>query len=446
MNERLFGTDGVRGTAGGYPLDPATVARLGAALVRVLSTGGRPPRLVVGRDTRESGPGIEAALAAGAAAEGASLTSVGVLPTPGVAYVTRAGGFDAGLVISASHNPYADNGIKVFSERGVKLAEDQERRIETLVADPAFPTPGLAAMPATAVDYTRDYLDHLRRALPDAGRLAGLTLAVDAANGATSVVAPRLFRELGFEVAVLHAAPDGRNINDRCGSTHPDALARAVVAGGHRLGVAFDGDGDRAILVDAAGRVVDGDAVLLMCAKHLKSAGRLPGSLVVATVMSNVGLEVALGDAGIALARCPVGDRYVMETMMSRGARLGGEQSGHIIFSEFLPTGDGLLTALQVLAVMAGSGRELGDLAGDLVQYPQVLVNVPVARKPALETVPRLVQSMAEVEARLGGRGRLLVRYSGTEPLLRIMIEGERRPEIEAWASELANRAEEELG
>jgi len=446
MNERLFGTDGVRGTAGGYPLDPATVARLGAALVRVLSAGGRTPRLLVGRDTRESGPGIEAALAAGIAAEGASLTSAGVLPTPAVAHVTRAGGFDAGLVISASHNPFADNGIKVFSGHGVKLAEDQERRVEALVADPGLQTPGLAAVRATPADYTRDYLDHLRRALPDPDRLSGLTLAVDAANGAMSVVAPRLFRELGFDVAVLHAAPDGRNINDQCGSTHPESLARAVVAGGHRLGAAFDGDGDRAIFVDAAGRVVDGDAVLLVCAKHLKSAGRLPGSLVVATVMSNIGLEIALGDAGIALVRCPVGDRYVMEAMAAHGARLGGEQSGHVIFSEFLPTGDGLLTALQVLAVMADSGRELGDLAGDLIQYPQVLLNVPVARKPALDAVPRLVESMAEVEARLGGRGRLLVRYSGTEPLLRIMIEGERQQEIETWASELADRAREELG
>ena len=445
MTERLFGTDGVRGTAGHPPLDPATVSRLGLALVRVLAPSGRP-RLVVGRDTRESGAWIERALATGAVAGGADLTSAGVLPTPAVAYVAQAFGFDAGVVISASHNPFDDNGIKIFSNRGAKLPEDDERRIEALVADPSVTVADHAGGARAETDFSSAYLDHLRPALPAPGRLGALRIAIDAANGATSGVAPRLFRELGFEVAVLNAAPDGRNINRDCGSTHPGALGRAVVAGRHRLGVAFDGDGDRAIFVDRHGRIVDGDAVLLMCAKHLKAAGQLPGNVVVATVMSNLGLEVALRDAGIHLARCPVGDKYVAEAMASTGAALGGEQSGHVIFSGFMPTGDGLLTSLQVLGVMADTGRELDDLAAELVTYPQVLVNVRVGRKPAFDTVPGLARAMGELETRMDGRGRLLVRYSGTEPLLRIMIEGEHQDEIQAWADALAERVRQELG
>ncbi len=446
MTERLFGTDGVRGTAGHPPLDAVTVLRLGLALVRVLAAGGRRPRLVVGRDTRESGSWIERALATGVAAGGAELTSAGVLPTPAVAYVTQAFGFDAGVVISASHNPFDDNGIKVFSNRGAKLPDEDERRVEALVADPSFAVPGEAEGASAEADFSGAYLDHLRPALAAPGRLGALRIAIDAANGATSDVAPRLFREFGFDVTLLSGAPDGRNINRDCGSTHPGALARAVVGGRHRLGVAFDGDGDRAIFCDRYGRIVDGDAVLLMCAKHLKSVGQLPGDVVIATVMSNIGLEIALKDAGIRLARCPVGDKYVAEAMAAAGAALGGEQSGHVIFSGFMPTGDGLLTALQVLGVMADTGCELDELAADLVAYPQVLVNVRVVRKPVLETVPGLARAMSELEARLDGRGRLLVRYSGTEPVLRIMIEGERQDEIQAWAHELAARVRQELG
>jgi phosphoglucosamine mutase len=259
-------------------------------------------------------------------------------------------------------------------------------------------------------------------------------------------VAPTLFRALGFDVTVLHAEPDGRNINRECGSTHPAPLASAVVDGGHRLGVAFDGDGDRAIFVDHTGRIVDGDAVLLMCARHLRNAGRLPGDVVVATVMSNIGLELGLRESGIRLARCPVGDKYVRDEMVSLGAALGGEQSGHVIFTEYLSTGDGLLTALQVLGVMADTGRELAELASALVTYPQVLVNVKVKEKRALDGVPEVAEAMAGVEARLAGRGRLLVRYSGTEPLLRIMIEGQDQREIQAWAGEIADCVRRHLG
>jgi phosphoglucosamine mutase len=420
---------------------------LGAALVRVLSaSSGRAPRLVVGRDTRESGPSIEQALARGACAAGASVTSAGVIPTPAVSFVTASMGFDAGVVISASHNPFEDNGIKVFSDSGEKLPDETERGIEALVGDASWVAPDERGPAVERRDVRETYLAHLRRALPEPGRLGRVRLAIDAANGATSVVAPTLFRALGFDVTVLHAEPDGRNINRECGSTHPAPLASAVVDGGHRLGVAFDGDGDRAIFVDHTGRIVDGDAVLLMCARHLRNAGRLPGDVVVATVMSNIGLELGLRESGIRLARCPVGDKYVRDEMVSLGAALGGEQSGHVIFTEYLSTGDGLLTALQVLGVMADTGRELAELASALVTYPQVLVNVKVKEKRALDGVPEVAEAMAGVEARLAGRGRLLVRYSGTEPLLRIMIEGQDQREIQAWAGEIADCVRRHLG
>jgi phosphoglucosamine mutase len=445
---RLFGTDGVRGTAGEYPLDSETVARLGAALVRALprdDRAGGSPRLVVGRDTRESGEPLERALAAGIRSQGATVVSGGVLPTPAIAYVTRAR-FDAGLVISASHNPYQDNGIKVFSGAGEKFGEALEAQIEGIVADPSWSV--RIGEPATVdrVDVIGEYISHAREALPDPSRLGRMKIALDLANGATTTVAPRLFRELGFEATIIGNEPDGRNINRDCGSTHPDKLAALVRQGGHRLGVAFDGDGDRAIFVSADGRIVDGDAVLLMCAKQMQRTGTLVGDAVVATVMSNIGLELALRDAAIGLIRCSVGDKYVMEEMIRRGLRLGGEQSGHVIFSEHLFTGDGIVTALRVLRVMAETGRELAELASELTTYPQVLVNVRVREKRDLGGVPEIAHAMRTVEGRLAGQGRLLVRYSGTEPLLRIMIEGRDQQEIQSWASELAGTVKAHLG
>ena len=446
MSHRLFGTDGVRGHAGQYPLDHETVARIGAALVRAMRRPGRPLRMIVGRDTRESGDWIERELARGARSEGAHLTSAGVVPTPAIAYVTRESGFDAGIVISASHNPFQDNGIKVFSGRGEKFTEALERQVEAIVTDAGWSVGGSADEPVERTDVIPDYIAHARAALPAPERLGGLKIAVDTANGATTPVAPRLFRELGFELELLSAAPDGRNINLECGSTHPQQLARAVVERSCRLGVAFDGDGDRAILVDAGGRVVDGDAVILMCARHMKSVGELRGEAVVATVMSNIGLELALQEDGIAIVRCPVGDKYVMEEMVRRGLSLGGEQSGHIIFSDHLFTGDGIVTALRVLRVMADTGRELADLASELVAYPQVLLNVRVKEKRDLRTVAPVAEAMARVEARLSGQGRLLVRYSGTEPLLRVMIEGKDQHDIQQWAAEIVSVVREHLG
>jgi phosphoglucosamine mutase len=374
------------------------------------------------------------------------MTSAGVLPTPAIAYVTRDMGFDAGIVISASHNPFQDNGIKVFSGRGEKFTETLERKVEQIIADRSWDVGGSADVPVERTDVIDAYIAHARLALPDPHRLGRLKIAIDAANGATTTVAPRLFRGLGFDVEVLSAEPDGRNINLNCGSTHPQNLARVVVERGCRLGVAFDGDGDRAILVDHSGRIVDGDAILLMCGRHLKSIGRLKGNGLVATVMSNIGLELALQTSGIEMVRCPVGDKYVMEEMIKRGLSLGGEQSGHIIFSEHLFTGDGIVTALSVLRVMADTGRELADLAGELVTYPQVLLNVRVREKRDLQTVPSIAEAMQRVEERLSGQGRLLVRYSGTEPLLRVMIEGRDQQEIQEWATEIVSTVKEHLG
>jgi phosphoglucosamine mutase len=429
-----------------FPLDHETVARLGAALVRAMGSAGRTLRFIVGRDTRESGEWIERELARGVRSERAQITSAGVIPTPAVAYVTRAMAFDAGLVISASHNPFQDNGIKVFSGRGEKFTEALERQVEDIVADDSWRVGGSADEPVERTDVIDAYIAHARLALPEPQRLGRLKIAVDTANGATTTVAPRLFDELGFQVELLSASPDGRNINLECGSTHPDGLARTVVARACRLGVAFDGDGDRAILVDAAGRIVDGDAVLLMCARHMKATGQLKGNAVVATVMSNIGLELAMQQSGIEMVRCPVGDKYVMEEMIRRGLSLGGEQSGHIIFSDHLFTGDGLVTALSVLRVMADTGRELADLASELVTFPQVLLNVRVREKKDLRTVRPVAEAMQRVEERLGGEGRLLVRYSGTEPLLRVMIEGRNQSEIQAWAGEIVSAVKEHLG
>jgi len=442
---RLFGTDGVRGTAGEYPLDHETVARLGAALVRSMGSA-TGLRFLAGRDTRESGEWIERELARGVRSEGGAITTAGVIPTPAIAYVTRTMGFDAGFVISASHNPFHDNGIKIFSGRGEKFTESLEREIEAIIADPSWQVAGSADAAVSETNVVDAYIAHARLSFPEPHRLGKFRMAIDTANGATTPVAPRLFRELGYDVEILGAQPDGRNINLNCGSTHPEQLMKAVVDRGCRMGVAFDGDGDRAIFVDAQGRIVDGDAVLLMCGRHMKAQDRLNGNAIVATVMSNIGLEIALRASGIELVRCAVGDKYVMEEMVNRGFSLGGEQSGHVIFSEHLFTGDGIATALQVLRLMAETGRELGDLASQLVSYPQVLVNVRVREKQDLATVAPVARAMKDVERRLAGEGRLLVRYSGTEPLLRVMIEGRDQQEIQSWAAEIVGVVKECLG
>jgi phosphoglucosamine mutase len=444
MSSALFGTDGIRGTAGTYPLDVQTVRRVGAALVKALPHGGA--KLLIGRDTRESGVWIERALAHGARLEGASVHSIGVAPTPAVAYLTGSLDFDAGVVISASHNPYQDNGIKVFSGAGVKYGGQFEQRIESLVADSSWQLPAGDPTEVPHADHLRKYLDHARSVLPNPEKLSAVRIAVDCANGAMTPVAPALFNELGFDVTLIGAEPDGQNINRGVGSTHPEKLAGIVRQGGYRLGVAFDGDGDRAILVDARGRVLDGDHVMLMCAKQMKAEGRLRGNAVVATVMSNIGLELALRKHGIQLVRTKVGDKYVMEEMQKQGLSLGGEQSGHLIFSEHLFTGDGLITALSVLRTIAESGRELADLADDLTTYPQVLLNVRVRERADLDTIPEVASVMRQVEKGLGANGRLLVRYSGTEPLLRVMLEGQDMAQIDGWAHQIVDAVNKAIG
>jgi phosphoglucosamine mutase len=460
---RLFGTDGVRGHAGEYPLDAPTVRRVGAALVRSAfanasvesasakasarsASAERRLRLLIGRDTRESGDWIEAELAHGASGEGAEVTSVGVVPTPAVAYLTRCGTYDAGVVISASHNPYGDNGIKVFSGEGEKFTERVEREVEAIIADGSWTARSGEPGPVARADLVGAYLDHLRAVFPEASSLARFKLGVDCANGATTTVAPALFDGLGLEIVVIGNQPDGRNINLNCGSTHPDLLARTVVENGCQMGVAFDGDGDRAIFVDHTGGIVDGDAVLLMCGAQLQREGRLKGNAIVATVMSNIGLELALRVIGIELVRTDVGDKYVMEEMLKRDLSLGGEQSGHVIFSDYLFTGDGLCTALNVLRTVALSGRSLADLASGLTTYPQVLMNVRVRKKVPLNSVIPIADAIARVESRVAGQGRLLVRYSGTEPVLRVMLEGKDQEEIRRWGQEIVDVVKTHLG
>jgi phosphoglucosamine mutase len=446
MMARLFGTDGVRGKAGEFPLDVPTVRRIGGALVRALRHGDTAVRFFAGRDTRESGAWIERELASGIRSQGGTLTSGGIIPTPAVAYLTPRMGYTAGVVISASHNPFEDNGIKVFSGAGEKFTERLEAQVEAVIADQSWSVPAGDAAAVEQVDYRAEYIGHLRDILPADARSARFRIAVDCANGATTTIAPRLFQELGFETRCIGCEPDGRNINLRCGSTAPELLAGTVVSGGYDLGIAYDGDGDRAIFVDAAGQVVDGDAVMLMCAKQMKAEGRLKGNAIVATVMSNIGLEIALRDAGIGLVRCAVGDKYVMEEMLRQGLSLGGEQSGHVIFSEYLFTGDGLATSLNVLRTMAAAGRTLADLASELTAYPQVLMNLRVHQRVDLKTIPAVAAVMADVESRLAGNGRLLVRYSGTEPLLRVMLEGRNEGEIRGWGQQIIDAVKEHVG
>ncbi|HEV8254375.1 MAG TPA: phosphoglucosamine mutase [Vicinamibacteria bacterium] len=445
---RLFGTDGIRGRAGEFPLDPPTVQKIGRAVVRAL--GAVSPRVLIGRDTRESGAELEAHLAAGLAAEGAVVESAGVIPTPAIAHLARGreggkrqGGYQLGIVISASHNPYEDNGIKVFGGAGRKFSTELEERTEDLVDRIDHAT--LAPAAPAARDLTEAYLGHLARAY-EGRRLEGRHLVVDCANGATSFLARQLFEGLGARVTVIHDRPDGRNINRGCGATAPGDLARTVVDARASLGVAFDGDGDRAIFADEAGKVVDGDHVLFLAGRQLHSAGRLKGGAVVATVMSNIGLELALGKLGIPLVRTAVGDRNVLEEMERRGANLGGEQSGHVIFLDNHTTGDGMLTALKLLEVIVGTGRSLRELASELPVYPQVLLNVRVREKRDIETLPEVKEALDRARAALDGRGRLVVRYSGTEPLLRVMAEGPDENEIRELAEAIVRPVKDQLG
>jgi phosphoglucosamine mutase len=459
--KKLFGTDGMRGEAGVFPLDAATVRSAGRSLAAHLAAGeGRAARLVTGRDTRESGGWIEEAFAAGARAAGAVCESAGVITTPGVAFLARTLPADAGVVISASHNPFHDNGIKIFSPTGRKLDDATERLIEADIhaeraAGAADVDEGIAGGldargargdEARASSLRARYLDYLAGEVAAGLRLEGLGLVLDCANGAASELAPALFERLGARVSAINREPDGRNINRDCGSLNMEGLRRRVAEEGAQLGVAFDGDADRALFVDARGEVVDGDATLWVLAKQFDSEGRLEGRRVVATVMSNLGLEVALRGRGIELLRTDVGDKYVLEELLRAGASVGGEQSGHIIFPGLSLAGDGLVTALALLRVMRETGRQLHELTEGFERYPQVLTNVRVREKRPFEEVEEIARRARETEAELGERGRLLLRYSGTEPLARVMIEGQRQDEIERLAEGLAAAIRRSLG
>ena len=458
---RLFGTDGVRGVAGTYPLDPQTVRRLGAALVR--SAFGKAPagqgaaprtRILVGRDTRESGTWIEAELAHGASGEGAVVTSAGVVPTPAVAYLTRTHGYDAGVVISASHNPYGDNGIKLFSLFGTKLPveveADIERELVAVLADPDRPPSrptglGVGRLSRDAVAREM-YAAHLVGTLGER-RLDGLKVVVDCANGAASAIAPQVLAAVGASVTALHDAPDGVNINDGCGSTDPSELARAVVSSGADLGLALDGDADRVIAVDASGEIVDGDVLLALFALDLASREELAQNTVAVTVMTNLGFRLAMEARGIAVLETDVGDRHVLAALDAGGLTLGGEQSGHIIFRRLSTTGDGVLTGLALADLMARRGEGLASLAAGLVErVPQRLVNVRVVKPERLAECAEVWEAVVKAEAELGHTGRVLLRPSGTEPMVRVMVEAPEPDQADAVAAQLAGVVEVALG
>ena len=454
--KRLFGTDGIRGEADKFPLDSPTVRAIGGSLARHLAEriGRRAPRVVIGRDTRESGSRIERELIAGALASGAEVQSAGIITTPGVAFLARVLPADAGVVISASHNPYQDNGIKVFEPSGRKLDDATETLIEKDIIDEAVapdaqpPDREQSTSPnqQDAAKLRTRYLDYLIHDVAHDLSLANLTIVVDCANGAAYELAPQLFTRLGANVIAIHNEPDGRNINRDCGSLHLEVVQGEVTATQADLGVAFDGDADRALFVNGHGDLVDGDAAIWVMANYLKSRGELTGDAVVATVMSNVGLEIALRSRGIKLIRTDVGDKYVLDELIRSGAAIGGEQSGHIILPKLSLAGDGMMTTLCLLRAMRDQEKSLTALTEGFRRYPQTLVNVRVREKRSFDELPAVERLAREVEEKLGDRGRLLLRYSGTEPLARIMIEGESEAEVRAHASALAEAIRAELG
>jgi phosphoglucosamine mutase len=447
----LFGTDGIRGEAGKFPLDSATVAAIGFSLAEHLAEREPNPQIIIGRDTRESGESIERALIAGANKAGVECLSAGVITTPGVAFLTRKHGASAGVVISASHNPYQDNGIKIFAPSGQKMDDSVERMIEADIFAQTEHSPSTQSNPATSSPELQEKLrqEYLSFLADEIGRdlnLEGLTMVVDCANGASSALAPVLFARLGAKVIAINAAPDGRNINRDCGSLHIDSLRQKVVDEGADLGVAFDGDADRSLFIDNKGNFVDGDATMWALASHLQSHRKLKDNTVVATVMSNIGLEIAFRSAGIKLVRTDVGDKYVLEKLLELGASLGGEQSGHIIMPELSLAGDGMITALCLLRALRESRKTLAEMTAGFQQYPQILINVRVREKVPFAEIPSVQAAVAEVEELLSQKGRLLLRYSGTERLARVMIEGEHQRQIEGYADKIAGAIKAEIG
>ncbi len=447
---KLFGTDGVRGVANLEPMTSETAMKLGRAAAYLFKRRSGRHQIVIGKDTRLSGYMLESALTSGICSMGVDVYLIGPMPTPGIAFLTRSLRADAGVMLSASHNPYQDNGIKFFSNDGLKLPDEFESRMEALITTNEIehhrPTAGAVGKAHRIDDAEGRYIEFVKRSVPRDMDFQGLKVVIDCAHGAAYKVSPKVFRELGATVWVIGDEPDGTNINDGCGAMHPQRLQDAVRTHKADLGIAHDGDADRAIFVDARGTVVDGDHAVAALAIDLKARGELKRNTVVGTVMSNFGLERALAKAGITLVRTAVGDRYLLEKMMAGGYNFGGEQSGHLIFLDYNTTGDGLISGLQILSLMKRSGRSLSDLVGCMKPVPQILVNILVKEKPDLSGVPGFQQALRKGEAKLDGRGRVLVRYSGTEPLLRIMVEGEGEALIRSVAEELAGVVRTRLG
>ncbi|MDP9339983.1 MAG: phosphoglucosamine mutase [Acidobacteriota bacterium] len=449
MPKSLFGTDGIRGVPGIPPLDDATLFATGRALAAHLRREHSAARVLIGMDTRESGPHIAAVLAAGLSQARATVAFAGVITTPGVACLVRQNDFEAGVVISASHNPFYDNGVKLFSHAGMKFPDATEEALETDIfkhrddsaaKDFQSPTRLVADESLDA-----EYLAYLRERIIPGAKLGGLRIVLDCANGAAYKLGPELFQSLGADVVTLGASPNGRNINAGCGSLHLETLRECVIAERAILGVAFDGDADRALFVGADGKIVNGDGVMLAAARFLRSQNKLSGACVVGTSMSNLGLERALARDNISLARADVGDRYVLEEMLRRGSVLGGEQSGHIIFLDDSPAGDGLLTALKMASLVCMHGS-LDELVNGLKDYPQTIVNVKVRSKPPLESLPEVARALSEAQSALGDSGRIVLRYSGTEPLARVMVEAEHDADVQRFSQSLANALRTSIG
>ncbi|MCX7973436.1 MAG: phosphoglucosamine mutase [Candidatus Aminicenantes bacterium] len=455
---QLFGTDGVRARAGEYPLDYPTIFNLGKSLIYLFKNKTSQPRTLIGWDPRESSPWIAKVIAEGIASAGGLAELAGVLPTSAISFLTRLHRYEAGIVVSASHNPYEDNGIKIFQSDGFKLKDSQEEILEKMILeknyesfDQKFKANQLALenffiKKNFQIDLEKDYLQFLsQNFIP--GRLStGLKIVIDCSNGASSTIAPHLFDQLGFQVKVINNQPDGRNINANCGSLFPEGLSKKVLQEQADLGVAYDGDADRAILVDEKGRILNGDFTLFIQARWFQQRKKLRSPYIVATVMSNMGLEIALSRLGLKLIRSKVGDRYVLEEMLRRRASLGGERSGHTIFLDILPAGDGLLTSLKIVETMIESGLKLSELAADLIEFPQLLINVPVSRKTNFSEIPGFETTIKLIREKLGPFGRIEVRYSGTEPVVRVMVEGEDEELVKQSAQEIAALIKKYLG
>jgi len=447
--KKIFGTDGIRGTANIEPMTVETALKVGRAIGYLFRNSTTKGRIVIGKDTRLSGYMLEAALIAGICSMGSDALLLGPIPTPGIGFITRDMRADAGIVISASHNPYQDNGIKVFDGEGMKLSDKLEKELEELVfsgrIDHIRPTATQIGKASRVVDALGRYIVHLKRTFPSHLTLEGIKIVIDCAHGATYRVAPAVFSELGAQVVVMNNTPDGTNINDKCGAVHPQAMAQRVVEERAHLGVAFDGDGDRAIFADESGNTLDGDYILSICGLELIKKGQLPANTVVATIMSNMGLDLTLAPHKGKVVRTAVGDRYVFEEMQKGGYTLGGEASGHIIFRIHSSTGDGIVTALQVLAIMAEKGKPLSELAKDTIRLPQVQRSLTVSKKPPLDSVPEIQRELKRAKELLNGKGRVVVRYSGTEPKVRIMVEGEDSHLINSLLEDLSRVMERTL-